>query len=308
MPRPCWPATAPPAARLAPALCALLAPALAGCGADGDGDDKGGATGWILPAEDLGGPWAQGASATFEDGAAMWRTAEHIVPGLRWTDPGVDIPLYLWDLLQTPAIGDEGSCPYAVAEGAGLLWRSDCLSEDGYQWAGTAQEQSWTDEATGIAWQRWDWDLSVTADREDPSFRALTLRGAAVFGLGGERSPVERAVQANVLVQLDGFWEQANVADPLEQAWQELALTSRSEEAPTGTFHIGGAGYLQGIGAFTYEAPELVQVPDCGLVPDGDLRVVGAQEHTLAFAASSSCARCADWGVDGAFNGRACGG
>jgi hypothetical protein len=115
-------------------------------------------------------------------------------------------------------------------------------------------------------------------------------------------------VQANVLVQLDGFWEQANVADPLEQAWQELALTSRSEEAPTGTFHIGGAGYLQGIGAFTYEAPELIQVPDCGLVPDGDLRVVGAQEHSLAFAASSSCARCADWGVDGAFNGRACGG
>lgn len=289
-------------------LVAALASALVLSGCLFGGKDKEGGPGaaspWLVGELDLGTDRATGTGFVIGNGDDLWFAAEQFVPELRHTYPASSIPLYVWEeIAMGENIADIGSCPYTIVEDGAQVWRSDCRSQEGYEWSGEVSVDEWED-STG-RWTRWDMDLEIIGDIEDPAFDRLTLDGSIAF-VAGDGEELVRGVQANMLTGLDGWFEQHNVTDQRESAWQDWVVTGRYEEYPEG-HSFAGAVDLGELGGMTFEADGLDTVTSCPAEPKGDLYIQADREAILEFDGSDSCNRCGDMVMEGEFAGQACG-
>ena len=196
-----------------------------------------------------------------------------------------------------------GSCPFTYIEDGAQIWDSDCRSQEGYEWVGEVAVSEWEDD-TG-RWTRWDMDLEIFGDIDDPSFERMVLDGSFVF-VAGDPEVLTRAVQSNIRVGLDGWFERHSVADEREEAWQDWVLTGRYEETPEG-HHFAGAVDLGNLGGLRFEGDDLVKTSACPVEPRGDVRIEADDSVVIEFDGDSSCNRCGDMLVDGTFAGQACG-
>lgn len=285
-----------------PALLLIAAAALACKGEEGDT----GAGVWLVDAANLGPPRASGKTLAVSSDAPIWGPMTEVVPFLEYDDPASDVPFFIWDLALSDRVGDVGSCPDIQAVGRTTTWQTyDCRSSQGYEWSGQVSKEEWDDDLRGWRYSRWDFDLSVVADVEDPRFDALSLEGSVLYVIG-DGAELDHAVQVNMAAALDGYWERQSGTDGREDLWNDWAVTARYEEAPTDTYRMDGAASLGSAGSFSFSSDALTRVAGCAAVPDGDLTVEGAQTGVVAFRGSSACSTCAELTVDGSAAGQTC--
>ncbi len=291
----------PHALPLTVGLSALLCGCIFG-GKDKDVDSADG--GWIVDEVDLGTAKASGEGFEIGNGTELWFAAEQFVPELAHTYPASSIPLFAWEEVALGQnIADVGSCPFTYIEDGAQIWDSDCRSQEGYEWAGEVAVSEWEDD-TG-RWTRWDMDLEIIGDVEDPSFDRMVLDGSFVF-VAGDPEVLTRAVQSNIRVGLDGWFERHSVADGREEAWQDWVLTGRYEETPDG-HHFAGDVDLGNLGGLHFESDGLVKTSACPVEPRGEVHIEADDDVVIEFDGDSSCNRCGDMVVDGTFSGQACG-
>ena len=259
---------------------------------------------WLVEAAELGAPVANGTGYEFETPQSAWLAAEHVVPGLTWSWPPSNIPLFLWeDVLMGENVSDEGSCPYMTASGGSLTWRTDCRSQDGYDWEGEYTVGETQDED----WLLFDYafDLSVSSEVDDRVFDHLKLDGS-MFYVDGDDSPMVRSSQSNLVIQAAGYWSRG-FEDQLEQAWSRLAVSGRWEgQVVEGqqVIQLDASVDLGDLGGF--QATGNLSEDDCVLEPAGELTLIGQQEVTLVFHGSNACDGCAELTVDGERQANAC--
>lgn len=299
--------------RFAPSPCPTRAPcllglALAACGGAPAAEKAGD---WLTPAEDLGAPLLEGGpTAALPGDDRLWFVVAQHLPGLHFDDPAVDLPLSLWEVALQDQVADEGSCPYRDLTDRGERWSSGCRSQDGYQWEGGLESATWS--AGGLRWSRTDFDLEITADVDDPTFDHLRIVGAVVFTSPDSADPegapqgYGHGTQANVRVELSGFWGQLDPADPREPAWDGWAVVGRTEEVD-GISRVEADTALGGEGQLRLRADALHAETACGAVPGGAATLEAADGTAgLAFDPDGACAPCAAVTVDGAERGRSC--
>ncbi len=261
-------------------------------------------TEWLVDAVDLGEPLAGGTGFAFDTPQAAWLAAEHVVPGLTWSWPASNVPLFLWnDVLMGENVSDEGTCPYLTASGTAETWRSDCRSQDGYDWDGDYT----VDEVEDGSWTTFAYDLGliVDSDVEGRAFDRVSLKGPMVY-VDGDDEPMVRSSQSNLVVEVAGYWSRG-FEDALEDAWSRLAISGRWEgQAQDGSEQITleAAVDLGSWGGFV--ATGSITVDDCLLEPAGQVSFVGAQTAVLTFQGDDACDGCAEVTVDGERQANAC--
>ncbi|HCH65964.1 MAG: hypothetical protein CL927_18485 [Deltaproteobacteria bacterium] len=281
------------AAALGLATCGLTA----GCSAKNSDSSSPSGDGWLASFQDLGPPRTETPSADLSDPSPLWFVAAHFLPGIDWDDPSIDIPLFLFDsVAMDPGVANPGSCPYEQLDANQTTWRSDCRSTQGYEWQGSLVQTRWTEGE--LEYTRWDSDLAIVPDIDDPEFDRLSIEGAMVYVRGGD-GELERATQANVEVSLEGFWERSSLSDPREQAWARWAWTGRDELRSDGLHRIDGTAYLEGVGSVSVTTSDLEESAACPASPTGSVAVEGQQTVTLRFHGATDCRSCADASADG---------
>ncbi len=259
---------------------------------------------WVVDTVELGEPVASGTGYVFDSPQAAWLAAEHVVPGLTWTWPASNVPLFLWnDVLLGENVSDEGTCPYVTATGGAETWKTDCRSQDGYDWDGYYT----VDESEEDLWTRfaYDLDLEVSSDVEGRAFDRVLLRGPMVY-VDGDDDPMVRSSQSNLVIEATGYWSRG-FEDELEAAWSHLAVSGRWE----GSKGEGGESVTLeaalDLGSWEgFTASGVVMVDTCLLEPKGEVTLVGAQTATLTFQGEGACDGCAELTIDGERQANAC--
>lgn len=289
--------------------CSLLTAGLvlattSGCG--GSDKDSAAPTGrWLMSAQDLGTPLAAGPDADLSAASDLWFVAEQLLPGLIWDDPSVDIPLFTFDTIAMDiGVADSGSCPYEQIDTTSTTWRSDCRSTHGYEWTGRLVRERW--EEGSVTYTRWDSDLVIEGDIDDPEFERLSVQGAWVYA-SGDGGELVTGIQANVAVSLEGYWVRANAADPREAAWRDWAWTGHEELRADGTRIVDGTGRLGAFGTVDITTDSLTVTTACDTSPTGTVTMTGAQTVTLGFHGETDCRRCADLSGDVSGTTEVCG-
>jgi hypothetical protein len=282
---------------------------LLGCGAPAEKEADDGP--WLTPTLDLGpAQLSGGPTGAAPGGDALWFALAQHLPGLRFDDPGVDLPLSLWELAQQDQIADIGSCPYRDLTAQGERWASSCRSQDGYQWEGGVETAAWSEG--GLRWSRTDFDLEITADVDDPSFEHLRIVGAAVYAspdtTGDLPAPegLHHATQANIRVELRGLWAQVDPQDPREPAWDGWASLGRTEQIDALT-QVDALVALGGVGQLALRSDSLAAETDCGAVPRGEVALQDANlTLNLTLDPAGDCQPCAAVEAEGEDRGLSC--
>jgi len=270
----------------------LLALALFGCSGKAD-DSAASADGpWLMAVQDLGQPVVGSPDADLSDPSPLWFVSEQFLPGLEWDDPTVDIPLFVIEsIAMDTGVADSGSCPYEQIDGSTTTWRSDCRSTQGYNWTGRVVRERW--ESGGVTYTRWDSDLTVEGDVDDPEFDRLSVQGAWVYASGDDTTLVT-GIQGNVEVALAGYWSRAQSGDEREAAWSDWAWSGMDELHDNGQHHVEGTGRLGGgVGTLAYTSSNLTVTTACDTSPTGEVSVSGAQSVDLSFHGETDCRQCA---------------
>ena len=272
---------------------------------------------WITPEQNLGDPVATGSGFVVANGTDAWFAAEHVAPLIAWDFPATEQPWFLWDLVQGENIADQSTCPYTQADtSAGTkTWMSDCRSREGYEWTGEVRQTVPSDSGDPLpweptiddewAWERWDYDLQIIGDIEDPAFDRLTIKGT-VFFINGDDVDLVKAAQVNIRIGIDGYWEALHVGDEREQSWNDLLLTGRWEHLVGDTHHFAGTADLGELGGFAFQSEGLTLQDTCSGEPKGTLDITTDDDVTLTFQGSDECDRCASLAINGEYAGRAC--
>lgn len=279
-----------PALSVVPRLLLLCAAMVACSGKDAD-SGAGGDSAWLMPRQDLGADRVASTDADLSDPSGLWFAAAHFLPGLDWDDPVVDVPLFVFEsIAMDGGVADSGSCPYEQLDGGQTTWRSDCRSTNGYEWTGRMVRTRWSEG--GIDYTRWDSDLDIVGDTDDPEFTHLSIQGAMVYA-SGDDSTLATGIQGNVAVSLSGYWSRADADDPREQAWRDWAWTGRDELTTDGAHHIEGHGRLGGVGSLGFTTDRLTVSDACDASPTGTVEVDGTEALSLEFRGATDCRRCA---------------
>lgn len=261
---------------------------------------------WLVAEADLGAPRASGTGLTLGDGSGLWSPLAQVVPWLEYEDPASDVPFTAWDLVTSTRVADMGSCPDVQAVGRTTTWETwDCRSSQGYEWSGQVSQEEWDDDATGWRYARWDFDLDVVADVDEPRFDALSLAGSVLYVIG-DGETLHHAVQINATTHLVGYWARQNATDPREALWDDWVSTARYEQDGAGRFQFEGKADLGGQGGLRFSSADLSRGTACTTVPIGTVTLQADRAATLVFAGDAGCSHCADLRIDGEDAGTTC--
>lgn len=268
--------------------------------------DSGGADPWQMPDVDLGPARVTGTTADFSGGEGVYFALSHVLPGMQFDEPSVDLPLHLFEGLALQAdVADEGSCPYSQVEDGATVWRSDCRSSNGYEWTGGMRLEAW--EQGGVELRRWDFDLAVVGGEDRHSFDSLRLEGAVVYGRGGDEDTLVTGIQGNIISGLSGHWSRAGDTDPREASWREVGWSGREELLDSGSRRMAGTASVAGVGSFSVDSAALSVDPACSLGPAGEVRIGGQQDIDATLYGADDCRQCAGVVVDGQPAAESCG-
>ncbi|MCP4807327.1 MAG: hypothetical protein GY913_32375 [Proteobacteria bacterium] len=264
---------------------------------------------FIIPLRDAGDPVAQGSGFDLSNPTETMFAAQHIVPDLYFgNSPSSEIALQMWDHLQGDNIADTGICPYLVADGPEQIFKTDCRSQEGYNWSGEVRYVEWSEE--GQDWKHWTFDVVVDTDLEDKSFERLALTGEIFYASANEDIGLISHTQSNVRIDAEGYWANKLVnGENLEAAWQGLALTGawETQETDAGDLFVhSGVMDLGQFGGLTFETEGLLDEGGCVGEPQGTLLLDGDQAGQLRFEGSNRCDGCAAHSGDGIDETLAC--
>lgn len=245
-------------------------------------------------------PLAQPSAYPLDTGAEAYFIAQHVVPGLHWgNSPSTEIALDMWTHIMGENVADPGSCPYGSVDGGERTWQTNCRSQDGYNWSGTASQVTW--EEAGQEWERWEFDIEVDSDVESRSFDRIAMKGEFWFA-GSNGEDLQSHTETNLVIEADGYWDQGSRAK-LEDTWSRLALTGTWETwldagGDLRTFQAQGV-VENSLGGVTFEAPDGLEDDGCATEPRGDVLLKdGAQQVRLSFEAGDRCDNCAQYSLD----------
>ncbi len=243
---------------------------------DGAGDDLD----WAVQPADLGAPVVDGNDFDPADGDALGAAFAELVPGLGEGFPTWEVPLAAWAMAMDDLVADDGSCPARALDGGASVFTGDCRSRDGFEWAGSV-----TVTETG-GQSRYDFDLEVVADVEDPAFERVALHGSILRVQGDEADHVD----SNVEVAVEGYFEaRSEPTDPRVVTWANWA-SSGSVEVEGTALRLGLAGRAGGSGDFELDG-ELQLDGGCPTEPTGEATM--GSVAVASFEGVAACDACA---------------
>lgn len=246
----------------------------------------------VIELSDLGAPRATlNAPLDSGDRVAIWQAAHHILPGFGYSLPQTQIPETQWEFVLGPAISDLGSCPYEVIDNGANEFRSNCRSQEGYEWEGTARFDAFDGELGATEWSTWD--LSVTGDTEDAQLGTLLIKGQTL-DIRPTENEVVLHLEANMQIQLTQWWADRN-KDDLERTYADLRYSGWMEKhAPedsaaywTGQWTIQAGEWGAVHGTF-----ERLSLGPCESEPDGVFQLDDGSKWL--FNGSTACDRCVE--------------
>ncbi|MFT4979634.1 MAG: hypothetical protein ACI8S6_005546 [Myxococcota bacterium] len=267
----------------------LVLPLLGGCKEKLDDDSS-----WLLATRDLGADLASGTGFDMADTDALWTATDQLIPGLYWELPALDLATAAFDtMLDDEGVTDPGTCPYTTASGSTLTWVSNCRSQDGYQLDGTVSYTDGDDDE-GRDWRLWEFDLEVAPREEFSDLQRVMLRGQVLTTTGSGDDALISALQLNVHIGIEEYFEAANGDAVQETIWADWRLSARYEQhtAEGGVkLLMEGTADLGALGGLEFSGTDLLLPKNCPNEIDGTLSIGGGE---LRFDGSGGCDRCGE--------------
>ena len=255
---------------------------------------------FLVAPVDLGTPLTTGTgldpSATAELGLALWASLP-----IFGENPAFDMPADVEALWHPEVVQDEGICPYSEVLQDGTLFRSDCRSTDGYDFAGSLERRAWS--ASDGDYLSLDADFEVVGDVEGADFGRILLRGGWAQ-VQPDRGEVIQHLDVNLHMEVEGYWELQKPTDPRLEAWKDWTLSGSLEQHKDGTWLVDLAVDIGGAGGFVARSSALKEAEGCPVELQGDLWL--SPELKLSLGGLSSCDRCVDVVQGEAVTGQAC--
>ena len=255
---------------------------------------------FLIAPVDLGAPLTAGTgldpSATAELGMALWAALP-----IFGENPAFDMPADVEALWHPEVVQDEGICPYSEVLQDGTLFRSDCRSTDGYDFAGSLERRAWS--ASDGDYLSLDADFEVVGDVEGADFGRILLRGGWAQ-VQPDRGEVIQHLDVNLHMEVEGYWELQKPTDPRLEAWKDWTLSGSLEQHKDGTGLVDLAVDIGGAGGFVARSSALKEAEGCPVELQGDLWL--SPELKLSLGGLSSCDRCVDVVQGEAVTGQAC--
>lgn len=240
-----------------------------------------------------------------DDPEEAYFAAQHVVPGLHWgNSPPTELVISMWEHLMGENVADPGSCPYGVIDGSEVVWSTECRSQDGYNWTGTATEVTWSE--AGQEWVHWSFDLQVESDVESRTFDRIALQGEYLFAGADRDVGLLSHTEMDLVMEVDGYWDTIG-KDKLGDAWAPMALTGVWETQLNGElelYQMEGQLELGDLGGLSFKAADGLESDGCAVEPRGTLTLGG--DVTLRFEGDARCDNCAQHSVDGSDPTLAC--
>jgi hypothetical protein len=250
-------------------------------------------------------PRATSGGYPADDPEEAYFAAQHVVPGLHWgNSPPTELVIGMWEHLMGENVADPGSCPYGVIDGAEVVWSTECRSQDGYNWSGTATEVTWSEG--GQEWTHWTFDLQVDSDVESRTFDRIALDGEYIFGGADRDKGLLSHTEMDLVMEVEGYWDTIG-KDRLGAAWAPLALTGMWETQLNGElelYQMKGHLELGDDGGLTFDGQGGLESDGCAVEPRGALAL--GDDVTLRFEGDNRCDNCAMHSVDGSDPTLAC--
>ena len=241
---------------------------------------------WQIAPADLGDARVAGTGFDATAGDTLGAAFPQVMPG--WAagaNPAWDVPTTIWGYAMADLVADEGACPYVELEGADQHFKSDCRSQDGYDWSGTVVEAHW-DEGD-VAYTRYDFDVDVVADVADARFDRLGLHGSVQLDDGGAFDHVDVNLEAELL----GYFEAREQADdPRVATWAAWAA-SGSVELDDEALQLDLAADVGGSDGFRLTGTDLAAAASCPVEPSGTAEM--GEGVTAEFEGAKGCDACA---------------
>jgi hypothetical protein len=252
-------------------------------------DPASAAPAFVVEPADLGEPRTDGTGFDPADGDALGIAFAYALP-VFGDNPAWDVPASARALLEPDTISDPGSCPREEVDGDARTWIGDCRSSQGYEFRGTATERSWTED--GVDRHRWEGDIEVVGDREDPAFTRVALAGVYEQAVPVEGT-VTQHLDVNLHMEVEGYWETRRPGDAVAAAWSDWTVSGSLEQRDTFWVSLVAAD-VGGSGGFRFDSPALDADASC------PVEVVGQGALSADVAAVlegvASCDACANLG------------
>lgn len=242
---------------------------------------------FVVEPVELGSPRTTGEGFDPEDGAALGLGFAYAVP-VFGENPAWDTPDEVLALLEPDTIRDPAACPIEQVDGDARIWMGDCRSSQGYEFTGQATRRTWVED--GVERTRWEGDLEVVGDREDPAFDRVHLAGFFEQSVP-VAGTVTQHLDINLLVEVEGYWERHGASDPALEAWSRWVLTGSLEQRDT--FWVTDlAAEVGPFGGFRFDSAELDSDASCPVESVGvaDLGA-GISAEVEGVASCDACAR-----------------
>ncbi len=245
---------------------------------------------FVVDPVSIGTPVTDGAGYDAQDGDALGWAFAFSVPAFG-ENPAWDTPHEVLDVLDSATIRDPGVCPAEQVDGDARSWVGGCRSSQGYSFVGEATLRTWTEDA--VARTRWEGDLEVIGDREDPAFDRIHLVGffeQAVPVAG----TVTQHLDINLHIAVEGYWERHGETNPALDAWSDWNLAGSLEQRET--FWVSElAAAVGSTGGFRFDSAALEADPACpveavGVADLGD----GVLAEVEGVTSCDACARVGD--------------
>ncbi len=244
---------------------------------------------FVVDPVDLGGDLAAGAGFDAEDGDGLGLAFAWSVPAFG-DNPAWDTPAAVLALLDPPTVRDPAACPVEEVDGDVRIWVGGCRSSQGYEFVGEASARTWTEDA--VARYRWEGDLEVLGDREDPEFDRIHIVGAFEQAIP-VAGTVTQHLDTNLHLEVEGYWERHGETNPALDAWADWTVSGSVEQRET--FWVTElAADVGGSGGFSFDSPTLEADPSC---PVEAIGVADLGDGAVAsFEGVNSCDACATIG------------
>jgi hypothetical protein len=253
---------------------------------------------FALAPVDLGAARAPDTGLDLSDGSALGAAFPSLMPG--WEEgaqPLWDVPAAVWAIALHERVAEEGICPFVTLDGADAVYQGGCRSKHGYEWEGSARVTR--DDEGGVDRERWDFDLRVIADVDEPRFDTLALTGAVARADDGDLEHVD----VNLELSLLGYFEARQLPDdPRIAAWSDWRASGSAEEQAE-DFRLDVAAAVGSPDGFTLAGEDLSADSRCPVEPTGEATL--AARVRVEFEGAGGCDACATL-VDGDVETPAC--
>jgi hypothetical protein len=240
----------------------------------------------VAPA-DVGEALAPGTGLDPADGEAFGLALDESAGFFTDGDPAWDAIDALWELIGSELVMDVGTCPWTEISGDATLFHAGCRSSQGYEWDGEATTRRWEDGDGDH--ERYELDLEVVGDVEDPRFERVKLLGQA------ERVRAEDVthVDVNVSLEVSGYWERVAPTDPRLRGWAAWAVSGSFERAGD-ALRVEEQADIGGSGGFRLIGPELWAESACPIERAGPATLGDGTD--VVFEGAAGCDACATVG------------